>query len=357
MPIAEEFFDALEFELGGPLDTEARAYVSPEHPSAYADATDDEERQQVVVRSADVIQAYRDGRGEPSRIHTPLPKDRRWQLLRDLDHRFHALFVGPEQEPWEPLSVVGERIDPNREPLARRVTISFDSRLSQQALIAEIRRMWPRLTRSRLVRRTRPLSDRSDALIRYVCLDEEPDRSWQDRLESWNQKHDRWQFAGVPQFERAFRRAEEQLTGEKFGLEWFYASIARIPFEEVVDRFESGDAEARRYLRYRAPNQRSFFETRTYRRYTVDVAREEWMESEGTGETRERDFAEALPQMIPHIGALTRLRLRLGAKHPLVLQMDREAGGTGLVFDPEGSQSPSGDSEEGERDDEASRES
>ena len=90
-----------------------------------------------------------------------------------------------------------------------------------------LRRTWPQLTKAGWVRRTRPLSVRNVALMRHVCLESVPGTSWRNLLKEWNRKWPDWTAKDVHGFHAAFRRAEQELTGEAHGLEWFYNLHAR----------------------------------------------------------------------------------------------------------------------------------
>jgi len=72
------------------------------------------------------------------------------------------------------------------------------------------------------VKRSRPLGDRGIALVRFVCIESKRGATWRERLDAWNSEHADSTFDKVQAFQSAFRRAESQLTGSKYGLAWFY---------------------------------------------------------------------------------------------------------------------------------------
>lgn len=74
---------------------------------------------------------------------------------------------------------------------------------------------------------TRRPESRAVAYIRHVCLDTPPDTPWRQLMASWNDRYPEWAHRDVRTFRSAFTRAEVQLTGERYGLEWFYSTAAR----------------------------------------------------------------------------------------------------------------------------------
>jgi len=158
-------------------------------------------------------------------------RDGRWALWRDLRRR-----SGAPNDDWHPLRVALVVDNTNPVLQSTRVELSFDSRLSQGALIGEIRRLWPRLRAAHWVKAARVLGARAEALLRFVCLEGQPDTPWEKMIEGWNAKYPEWQHGG-PQarwaFSKEVRRHEEQLTGRKYGLEWFYNTDARVSGEAL----------------------------------------------------------------------------------------------------------------------------
>jgi len=149
-------------------------------------------------------------------------KDQRWGVWADLlakrsssRGRYHA-------RSWSPL-VVTRRYDLSHLPLpSERIEISVDSRLSLRRLKRALDEAWPRLVRDGWVRSARPIGRRGAELVEHVCLASEIGVTWRDRFDSWNARHPDSTFSDVRAFTSAFRRAEKQLTGRKYGLAWFY---------------------------------------------------------------------------------------------------------------------------------------
>lgn len=146
----------------------------------------------------------------------------RWQLWAEL----RSALSGSDD--WAPFTLT-RVIDATAEPAlsATRVEISFDARLPRTAVVSMLRRTWPQLIKAGWVRRTRPLSVRNVALMKHVCLESEPGTSWRNLLKEWNRKWPDWTVKDVRGFHAAFGRAEKELTGEAYGLEWFYNLRAR----------------------------------------------------------------------------------------------------------------------------------
>jgi hypothetical protein len=149
--------------------------------------------------------------------------DLRWSLWRDLREK------ASQAEGWQPV-VVRRVFDVSSSGglCSDRVEVSFDHRLSQAAVMASIRRLWPRLSTAGWVRSTKTMEKRADSLIRFVCLGSVPDTPWRSMLDTWNATfpHE-WKHKHVRDFTSRFHRAEEQLTGVKRGLEWFYDTGSR----------------------------------------------------------------------------------------------------------------------------------
>ena len=98
-------------------------------------------------------------------------------------------------------------------------------------------------------RGTRPLEKRALALVRFVCLGTPAGSTWRERRGAWNKAHPAWNYPEVRAFERDFRRAERQLSGQRYGLEWFYEPGARLDLPELVRLRAKGDRQAARISR------------------------------------------------------------------------------------------------------------
>jgi hypothetical protein len=165
---------------------------------------------------------------EPSPQTSTGKKDERWDLWRELRT------AAGNADPWAPLTL-SRVFDETSAPAlsSERVEVSFDSRMPCSVLIGQIRALWPRLKEERWVRTTRTVDqDSADrrrwlALIRHVCLETPPDTSWPERTRLWNEKYPRYAYKDQRDFAKNFHRAEQQLTGWHFGLEWFYDTAAR----------------------------------------------------------------------------------------------------------------------------------
>jgi hypothetical protein len=172
-------------------------------------------------------------------VEAPIGRpDGRWDLWGELRSRANL----EETPAWAPMTV-RRVLNATGEPAIsdQRVEVSFDHRLSQGAVVAAIRKLWPRLADSGWVRRTQPLRDRNSALIRFVCLEVEPGTSWRAMFEAWNAAHPAWGFGNVRDFQSAFHRVEEDLTDEEHGLEWFYSPRYRTAASrEAVERLTVG---------------------------------------------------------------------------------------------------------------------
>ena len=182
---------------------------------------------------------------DPEPEARPGTADPRWQLWRDLRDR-----TG-ESSGWEPL-VVRRVFDVSADPaglIADRVEVIFDHRLPRAALFASLERLWPRLTDGGWIRPTRTMEARAAALIRFVCLDNPPDTTWRVLMDGWNKKHRKnrpeWQHKDVRDFQSRFHKAEEQLTGQKRGLEWFYDMASRPEDWSAVTLGELEQMDAR----------------------------------------------------------------------------------------------------------------
>jgi len=230
----EGFWRALEQLLGGRLPERARTYIRLQgfdetwvtaEPAGRKRLLADAERQAVNVMAA--YEGLRTQRVENPRT-TKAPDDQRWRLWRDLMRARAAAEGQPVDPPWEPMRFYLVR-DHSADPLPnKRVEISFDWRLPRAALENEVRKAWRHMVRNRWVRPGKPLSRHLADLIRFNCLVVAPDTAWRDRNEMWNAQCAQDEvYDDVRKFERAFRRAEVQLTGKKWGLAWFYDGLVR----------------------------------------------------------------------------------------------------------------------------------
>ncbi|MEE8421509.1 MAG: hypothetical protein V3S31_01890 [Dehalococcoidia bacterium] len=186
--------------------------------------------------------------------------DGRWRLIAELSEASQRATGTPpaEQRPWAPITIERravldfdtEQISPLR---AGRVTISFDDRLSLRALVDELRRLWPELRDRGYVRRTRPLGERTIALLRFVSLRGEPDTPWRARREAWNEScREGWRLKDVRAFTTAFHRGEFQLTGVRQGLAPYYeraALLQQTDPEAFQKLLKAGDPGARKAQR------------------------------------------------------------------------------------------------------------
>jgi hypothetical protein len=246
VPTPSDFFEMVSSELLAPLQVAEKSYLEGElYLTEYLEHGDATSAIEGAAEAIERLRGYRLYRV------TALPKtetaDRRWQLLRDLDADFRTASA-EAIDAWEPLHVTGQFIDPNREPPAQRLVISFDHRLSKRALIAIIHRQWSSWRRAGWVRQTHPLGALKLALINHVCRVCEPGATWDERLDLWNDAHLQWRYPDRRPFQSAFRSAEESLTGERGGLEWFHDPIARLPFDELIAAAKH-DRAAKRRLR------------------------------------------------------------------------------------------------------------
>ena len=89
------------------------------------------------------------------------------------------------------------------------MTVRFDYRLSPDALAAELKKYWPEMLRRGAVRRPSRLTERSLALLHFVCLELLPGMTWRQRMEAWNDSHSEWRHQHAQDFQGKFHRAEE----------------------------------------------------------------------------------------------------------------------------------------------------
>lgn len=176
-----------------------------------------------------------------------LARDKRWDLLADLAKLAGVEWKGPIRFHRAELAGVSMTGPP---AIAREVTVVFDARISLAALTASLRALWPLLVDSRMVRgtRNRTLGLRKIQLLRHVCLDATAlEKTWTDRWQAWNHRRRRGRFADVRGFRTACHDAEEQLTGSRHGLAWFYdPEVRRGHRVDVDDRLREAGFQVQR---------------------------------------------------------------------------------------------------------------
>lgn len=179
-----------------------------------------ETRQLVSARSAKLAKAG-DAPPTVTRARSRRSEAAHWQLLRDLD----LIERGANVNPWSEFELEwrGWRVWGDVAAYQPRIIISFDHRMSIRQVATELQREWKTLRSCGVVPRRprRPLQQHAIDLVRLVCLDL-PQGSWPERLRAWNQKHRRAPYDSWFLLQRDFGRAEEQLTGHRFGLEHLY---------------------------------------------------------------------------------------------------------------------------------------
>jgi hypothetical protein len=160
------------------------------------------------------------------------------------------------EDSWRPV-VIRLAFDETAPPLfSERIEISVDSRLSLRKLKDLLDGLWPFLLREEWVRRTRPLTPKAAAVVRFVCIQNPPDTRWRDLFAEWNARYPDRRYGHVRVFSKDFRRAEQQLTGRKSGLSWFYSSRVRkaeatfadVPTEVLYERRSRGERLVDQYL-------------------------------------------------------------------------------------------------------------
>lgn len=244
MPTKDEFFGRVA-EVVGKVSSAERTVLE------FLDYVRDYELNglDAVDGAAGVVGMLRDAYGTPSEV-AQMPDsiagasltDPRWALLRDLNEAYRdiprwtagellkgaagkprtARELGRPQSEFKPLEV-SRVLDLDKYPESERVQISIDNRVSLQALIAALRQLWPQMAARKWVRRTRPLDERTLALIRFVCL-EPSGTTWRERMKNWEERHPHRKYGDVRAFQGAFSRAALSLTGSRDGLDAFYAS-------------------------------------------------------------------------------------------------------------------------------------
>lgn len=233
-------------ELGDVSPQEREALALLGYSAAYVQASADAPRRTAFVslsrRTIDTLRAVygsRTSKGVTS--YAPADskgqRDGRWELLRDLQETqanagANHPPIAPLQLEYTPRGYSFAYDVPGALPGHGRVTLHFDDRLSQAALFAELKRLWPRL-RDLGVPARRPLGDRKLALVRFVCLEAAVGSTWRQRCDDWNNRHPEWVYADARALQNAFNKAEASLVGRD-GLRWFYDSAVRSASDAAV---------------------------------------------------------------------------------------------------------------------------
>jgi len=196
----------------------------------YAECADEFEQRDTLERAIELLDRIEVRRPQDSGSRD----DARWDLLLDLGMLPSAPVVAERALRYS--------IDAGD---YSGVRITFDARLSKQALFAVLTELWPELRSKGWVRPTRSLESRKLALVRHVCIDSNVDATWRDRLAAWNNAHPEWSYSDVRALRSDFDRAEKSLTGRKWGLARFYnpQSETRILKEILRDWPHTGSAE------------------------------------------------------------------------------------------------------------------
>lgn len=245
MPTHREFFKNVEEAVGSVSSTEQRFLILHGEADDY-----DADSVEAVEAAVGLIECLREARAAVPKAEQLSDSetgasltDPRWELLRDINeaHRdipqltVRDLLAGEQGKPktrrergmppseFKPL-VVSHILDLDVYPPSTRVEISVDSRVSQQALISELRQLWPKLVEKGWVRRTRELEERALELVRFVCLECTPEMSWRERQNAWDSQHPGWEYKDPRAFQSAFRRTADSLTGSRDGLDAFCKS-------------------------------------------------------------------------------------------------------------------------------------
>lgn len=247
-------WQAVEERLRARVPAEARRFYQLEGWFGDYDLDDPAHRREVVNSLVRSVRHLRNAGligSAPDALAPPVASDGRWRLLRDLNGAYHRM--APEapgdRRDWFPVSVSGPALNLDTRPPTSEIILRFDNRVSRRTLIGALRRSWPELIGRGWLRRTRPLGDRALALIRFVCLETPPGTTWRSRLEAWDTVHPHWAYRRVRALERGFRRAEQQLTGEPFGLQWFYEPASRLNLPELFRAGAGGDRRARAFIK------------------------------------------------------------------------------------------------------------
>lgn len=226
-----DFWNELEKLLGNKATvSERRAIAGLGYGQQYENALDDVDREETLSGATNTLRVLRDAYGDvaPAEEVTGVAglTDGRWLLLEDLRRAWAESHGRTDYVPSKPLSI-GRGVVLGY-PLASYVGITVDSMVSLETLITALRQLWPQLRASGAVRRSRPLQERSLALVRFVCLDSSLDATWRERFSEWQKRHPESRYTEVRAFYKDFSRAEESLTGRSHGLSWFYSADARL---------------------------------------------------------------------------------------------------------------------------------
>jgi hypothetical protein len=229
---------AVEARLRTPVPPEVRRFCRARGwVDDYVREEEPEDRASVVREIAGTVRDLWDSGVVPREsdsLTTSVVSDGRWRLLRRLNAAYHeAEPDAPGSSDWSPVRVSRIALNFDTHPTTSEVVVRLDSRLSLCALNTALRAVWPQLRRRGWLQRSRPLGERALALLRFVCLETSPDSTWRQRLEGWNVSHRNWVYSGVQAFERDFRRAEEELTGQRHALESFYNPLVRLDLPEL----------------------------------------------------------------------------------------------------------------------------
>lgn len=196
--------------------------------------------------------------------------DLRWDLLRRLAERARERLAagGAEPEDLERVKAPEMAISVTRsEPIGwatgapptlhqpLHITIDTDARVPLTFVIAELRAFWNATRKGKRSReRSRRLEERKVRLLEFVCMTH-PDRTWRERFDLWERaertRRRRWKYDSLDRFITECHTAEEQLTGSRSGLRWFYDAAGRMTKAELRDLAKQGDQDAQRELERR----------------------------------------------------------------------------------------------------------
>ncbi len=246
---AAALWRAVEMALQAPVEPGIRRFCELQGSvSDYLAAQDADDRDSALIW---IVQTVRNLRQTGlvlagDALAPSLGADGRWPLLQELDAAYHASASQAQESRalWRPLRV-SRLLDLNVGPSGWRVQVSFDDRVSLRTLSAALQRAWPDFLRRKWIRHTRPLEPRALAIVRFVCLEAVNEKTWRARWQAWNRTYPRWAVPDVRQFERRFRRAERQLTGQRLGLEWYYDPLARMELDDLIRASSAGVRGAR----------------------------------------------------------------------------------------------------------------
>lgn len=243
---------AVETELQAPVEPGIRQFCELQGwVGEYLTAQGAEDRESAMTQVVQTVRHLRQAGlvSATDALAPSLSADGRWPLLQELDAAYHASATqGPNNRPlWRPLRI-SRLLDVSVEPSGWRVQVSFDDLVSLRSLSGALRRAWPDLLARKWLRHTRPLKPRALAIVRLVCLEAVSEKTWRARWQAWNRTYPRWSVPDVRQFERLFRRAELQLTGQHLGLEWYYDPLARMDFDDLIRARWAGVRGARKML-------------------------------------------------------------------------------------------------------------